>query len=131
MDNLEEAIRERAYQLWVADGRPEGNPDNYWLNAQREMLTHSAGFAITELRRSHGEARQEGKSRTAEKKQAQRGLSSHPRCRPPYGPSNNAKANPGERSDTRGISLNGGTRMSLRSSGLPADLPHGSRSRSP
>ena len=42
MEHLEEAIRERAYQLWVADGRPEGNPDNYWLNAQREMLTHAA-----------------------------------------------------------------------------------------
>jgi len=48
MDNLEEAIRERAYQLWVADGRPEGNPDNYWLNAQREMLTHAAAGAATE-----------------------------------------------------------------------------------
>jgi Protein of unknown function (DUF2934) len=48
MENLEEAIRERAYQLWVADGRPEGNPDNYWLNAQREMLTHSAGFAVAD-----------------------------------------------------------------------------------
>jgi hypothetical protein len=48
MENLEEAIRERAYQLWVADGRPEGNPDNYWLNAQREMLTHSADCAVTE-----------------------------------------------------------------------------------
>jgi Protein of unknown function (DUF2934) len=48
MENLEEAIRERAYQLWVADGRPEGNPDNYWLNAQREMLAHSADRAVTE-----------------------------------------------------------------------------------
>jgi hypothetical protein len=48
MENLEEAIRERAYQLWIADGRPEGNPDNYWLNAQREMLTHSADRAVAE-----------------------------------------------------------------------------------
>ena len=48
MDNLDEAIRERAYHLWVADGRPEGNPDNYWLNAQRELLASSAGGAVTD-----------------------------------------------------------------------------------
>jgi len=48
MDSLEEAIRERAYQLWVADGRPEGNPDNYWLNAQRELLAYSADRAVAE-----------------------------------------------------------------------------------
>ena len=48
MDNLEDAIRERAYHLWVADGRPEGNADNYWLNAQREMLAQSAGFAVAD-----------------------------------------------------------------------------------
>jgi len=41
MDNLDDAIRERAYHLWVADGRPEGNADNYWLNAQRELLACS------------------------------------------------------------------------------------------
>ena len=39
MTNLEEAIRERAYHLWTADGQPEGNADVYWLNAQRELLT--------------------------------------------------------------------------------------------
>jgi hypothetical protein len=41
MPNLEEAIRERAYHLWIADGQPEGQADIYWLNAQREMLTTS------------------------------------------------------------------------------------------
>ena len=41
MPNLEEAIRERAYHLWIADGQPEGQADIYWLNAQREMLTIS------------------------------------------------------------------------------------------
>jgi hypothetical protein len=41
MPNLEEAIRERAYHLWIADGQPEGQADNYWLNAQREILTTS------------------------------------------------------------------------------------------
>lgn len=41
MPNLEEAIRERAYHLWIADGQPEGQADIYWLNAQREVLTAS------------------------------------------------------------------------------------------
>jgi hypothetical protein len=41
MQNLEEAIRERAYHLWIADGRPDGNADANWLNAQREILTTS------------------------------------------------------------------------------------------
>jgi len=41
MPNLEEAIRERAYHLWIADGQPEGQADVYWLNAQREILATS------------------------------------------------------------------------------------------
>jgi Protein of unknown function (DUF2934) len=41
MPNLEEAIRERAYHLWIADGQPEGKADIYWLNAQYEILTTS------------------------------------------------------------------------------------------
>ena len=41
MPNLEDAIRERAYHLWIADGQPEGNADAYWLSAQREILTAS------------------------------------------------------------------------------------------
>jgi hypothetical protein len=41
MPNLEEAIRERAYHLWIADGQPEGNADVYWSSAQREIQTSS------------------------------------------------------------------------------------------
>ena len=41
MSNLDEAIRERAYHLWIADGQPDGQADIYWLNAQREILTTS------------------------------------------------------------------------------------------
>ena len=41
MPNLEEAIRERAYHIWIADGQPEGKADIHWLNAQHEILTTS------------------------------------------------------------------------------------------
>jgi len=32
----EEAIRERAYHLWEADGRPDGRGDHYWQLAHAE-----------------------------------------------------------------------------------------------
>ena len=41
MPNLEEAIRKRAYHLWVAGGQPEDQADIYWFNAQLEILTTS------------------------------------------------------------------------------------------
>ena len=41
MPNLEQAIRERAYHLWIADGSPEGRADDYWLTAQHEILAAS------------------------------------------------------------------------------------------
>jgi Protein of unknown function (DUF2934) len=48
MPNIDEAIRERAYHLWVADGQPEGKADIYWLNAQREVLVTSVESAVAE-----------------------------------------------------------------------------------
>jgi dsDNA-binding SOS-regulon protein len=41
MQNLDEVIRERAYQLWVVDGRQDGNAETHWLAAQREVLASS------------------------------------------------------------------------------------------
>jgi len=32
----EDAIRQRAYYLWEADGRPEGQHDHYWARAHAE-----------------------------------------------------------------------------------------------
>jgi hypothetical protein len=43
MQDLEQAIRERAYHLWVADGFRDGNADAHWLTAQREVLALSLG----------------------------------------------------------------------------------------
>jgi hypothetical protein len=33
----EEAIRARAYQLWEAAGRPDGEGVEFWLEAEREL----------------------------------------------------------------------------------------------
>jgi hypothetical protein len=37
-DNVFERIRERAYQIWESLGRPHGNHDDHWLQAEREIL---------------------------------------------------------------------------------------------
>src|ERR1700687_1684013 len=39
--DLIERIRERAYQLWEGNGR-EGNPEEHWLQAEREVLGNQA-----------------------------------------------------------------------------------------
>lgn len=41
MQNLEQAIRERAYHLWVEGGRVDGSAESHWLAAQREVLAAS------------------------------------------------------------------------------------------
>lgn len=43
MNDVEQTIRERAYQLWVESGFEHGHADAHWLAAQREVL--SASFA--------------------------------------------------------------------------------------
>jgi hypothetical protein len=43
MQYMEHAIRERAYHLWIEGGRQDGQADNYWLAAQREVLSASLG----------------------------------------------------------------------------------------
>jgi hypothetical protein len=36
--SLEERIRERAYTLWLENGCADGNADQHWLAAEREVL---------------------------------------------------------------------------------------------
>jgi hypothetical protein len=38
-NNIEERIRERAYAIWSNSGRTEGQADQHWLVAEREVLT--------------------------------------------------------------------------------------------
>jgi hypothetical protein len=44
----DDAIRQRAYYLWEADGRPEGTGDHYWHRAHTEA--HEAMIAETATR---------------------------------------------------------------------------------
>jgi hypothetical protein len=43
MQDVEQAIRERAYHLWIESGREDGNAGTHWLAAQREVLSASLG----------------------------------------------------------------------------------------
>lgn len=45
--NLENRIRERAYQLWEASGYQEGAADQHWIAAEREVLASFAASAAT------------------------------------------------------------------------------------
>jgi hypothetical protein len=38
----EQAVRERAYAIWVAEGEPDGCEVEHWMRARRE-LEHEAG----------------------------------------------------------------------------------------
>lgn len=40
---MEEQIRRRAYELWEADGNPQGQDQQYWFKAMAEVA--SAGAA--------------------------------------------------------------------------------------
>ena len=54
---LQERIRERAYELWDASGRMEGQADQYWLAAERELLNKMAGQIASVSSASAPEAR--------------------------------------------------------------------------
>ena len=41
MQDLEQAIRERAYSLWKENGCQDGHAEMHWITAQREVLASS------------------------------------------------------------------------------------------
>ena len=43
MQDLEQAIRERAYHLWMDGGCQDGQADAHWFVAQQEILAASLG----------------------------------------------------------------------------------------
>jgi hypothetical protein len=43
MYDIEQAIRERAYHLWIEGGCQDGHAETHWLAAQRAILSASVG----------------------------------------------------------------------------------------
>jgi hypothetical protein len=64
--SLEHRIRERAYEIWNAEGRANGRANEHWLAAEREVLGSvtvlTPAQEATTLRRSPGR-RQRGNGR--------------------------------------------------------------------
>lgn len=47
MNEREKLIRERAYQLWEEDGRPESRAREHWEQAEQEIETQRAAEVRT------------------------------------------------------------------------------------
>jgi hypothetical protein len=45
--SLEQRIRERAYTLWLENGCADGNAEQHWLAAERELLAMMTAPAST------------------------------------------------------------------------------------
>ena len=46
--SLEQRIRERAYAIWLLEGRPEGRSGAHWAQAENELLREPKEDAIAE-----------------------------------------------------------------------------------
>jgi hypothetical protein len=48
-DDRIQQIRERAYQIWESEGRPEGNSTEHWYAAERELQENKGSPAEEEI----------------------------------------------------------------------------------
>jgi hypothetical protein len=39
---MDDQIKHRAYELWEADGRPQGQDQNYWFKAVADLASQAA-----------------------------------------------------------------------------------------
>lgn len=42
---MEDQVRRRAYELWEADGRPQGQDQHYWFKAMAELAAAVAAVS--------------------------------------------------------------------------------------
>jgi hypothetical protein len=54
MSDLDERIRQRAYQLWEAEGRPEGRANDHWYRARERVVEEDIARAAEEAIRPLG-----------------------------------------------------------------------------
>lgn len=73
--SIPEQVRDRAYQLWEAEGRPHGRDQAHWFQAERELGTAAYGTAPATAakstrRRSNGNGTRMGRKRKADEVRA-------------------------------------------------------------
>jgi len=44
--NLSDRVRERAYKIWIASGYRDGEAEQHWLAAEREILSALQASAV-------------------------------------------------------------------------------------
>ena len=49
---MEDQVRRRAYELWEADGRPQGQDQQYWFKALAEFAATAAGTIKPPVKRA-------------------------------------------------------------------------------
>ena len=64
-NDREEAIKARAYQLWVDSGHTHGHDKEHWQQAERELNGVVQTENITEVRPQHDESASEGQDGAA------------------------------------------------------------------
>ncbi|QQP87869.1 DUF2934 domain-containing protein [Skermanella sp. TT6] len=42
-DDREERVRQRAHEIWIREGRPEGRSDRHWQQAKDEIEVEEGG----------------------------------------------------------------------------------------
>lgn len=52
----DDAIRDRAYFLWEADGRPDGRGDHYWGLALAELTAAASAAAVSKVKKPPAKA---------------------------------------------------------------------------
>ena len=69
MNDVEDAIRNRAHELWVESGCGHGNAETHWLRAQREVLAASLGsIATVTVAKSAAATERQAPAKTSKKK---------------------------------------------------------------
>jgi hypothetical protein len=59
-EDLSDRIRERAYEIWLLSGRREGQAEQHWLAAERDIVGASSAFHTlppVSARRTKGRAK--------------------------------------------------------------------------
>jgi hypothetical protein len=62
--NLVDRIRQRAYDIWVAEGCREGAADNNWLAAEREILNSAMAAVVASQPQTAKKAKRPAAART-------------------------------------------------------------------
>ncbi len=80
MDNRQEQLRARAYDIWQAEGEPHGRDREHWEMAERELTRHNADVKAPEPKSTAARSR---KVTPVEKTEVKGAAEAKPKTRKP------------------------------------------------